>query len=143
MLTDPLTRVREREFFDAFVSNEVSQVTGVGPHATCTLGLAAFPWFQQEPESVPAEIVVGLAHHCVYEAKACRNPAIGTVPDTARVAQICTTVCRRVFRHAVLVALSNGPLSPAPVGLLGVRPANFSDPIRSPVPQPYFGGWLF
>jgi diguanylate cyclase (GGDEF)-like protein len=58
-------------------ANEASEV-----RTTCSLGWAAFPWYPDDPETVPLEAVLGMADRGLYEAKTYgKNRAIGISPS--------------------------------------------------------------
>ena len=120
----------------ATVANEEFSVpgTGVTTHVTCSLGWAAFPWLQHDPESVPAETVLALADRGAYEAKqAGRNRAVGMAPAGATTADAQTIVCSEVSGCAVRTVLVNRPLDGTTLGLSEAEQRSFGDPPAFPL----------
>jgi hypothetical protein len=102
---------------------------------TCSVGWAAFPWYQDLPDVVPLEAVLGLADRGLYEAKTCgKNRAIGISPSDQGTNLLVATAGGKASSYSVQTHGVEGPPQFSPGGdfrrkiaqshLVGVGPAD-------------------
>ena len=83
---------------------------GIEISQTCSIGWAAFPWYPDKPDKVPAEAVLGLADRGVYEAKTLgKNRAIGISPSDGGSMVLIATAGDGVSTYCVQTLCVEGP----------------------------------
>ncbi len=86
-------------------------IAGIEIRPTCSIGWAAFPWYQREPDAVSLEAVLGLADRAVYEAKTCgRNRAIGVSHSDTGTKFLVATSGDRVSSYSIQTNCVAGPV---------------------------------